>query len=109
MQRLRAPTVALLSSLTLGACVVVPAGYYTEGYDVVYADVPPPAPYYEVRPALPFVGAVWLSGYWGWHGGHHQWVSGRWDRPRTGYVWSPHQWRPQGNRWALSGGWTRGR
>ena len=114
MLRLRVAAVALLAPWVLAACVVAPAGYYDDGYGsygstVAYADVPPPAPYYEVRPALPYVGAVWLSGYWGWGGGRHVWVPGRWDRGRPGYAWQPHQWRPQGNRWALSGGgWVRG-
>jgi YXWGXW repeat-containing protein len=37
------------------------------------------------------------------------WVPGRWDHPRAGYTWQPHRWYPQGNRWALRGGWMRGR
>jgi WXXGXW repeat (2 copies) len=109
MPSLRAAAAALLASAALGGCVVAPLGYDGYGQPIAYADVPPPAPYYEVQPALPFVGAVWLSGYWGWGGGRHVWVPGRWDHPRAGYNWQPHRWVPHGNRWALSGGWVRGR
>jgi hypothetical protein len=109
----RASAAVLLSSIALSACVVTPLGYYDDygnGESIAVADVPPPAPYYEVRPALPFVGAVWISGYWGWNGGRHVWVPGRWDHGRPGYVWQPHRWVPNGGRWNLyGGGWRRGR
>jgi WXXGXW repeat (2 copies) len=111
MRGLRAAAAAVLASAVLGACVVAPLGYY-DGYGepIAYANVPPPAPYYEVQPALPFVGAIWISGFWGWGGGRHVWVPGRWEHPRAGYAWQPHRWVPQGGRWALSGGgWVRGR
>jgi hypothetical protein len=111
MRRLFAAATLVLAPLVLSACVVAPLGYYDDGYGgaVTTADVAPPAPYYEVQPALPYAGALWISGYWGWYGGRHHWVPGRWDRGRPGYAWHPYQWRPQGNRWALSGGWMRGR
>jgi hypothetical protein len=111
MRRLFAAAVLVLAPWVLTACVVAPLGYYDDGYGgtVATADMAPPAPYYEVQPALPYVGAVWLSGYWGWGGGRHYWVPGRWDRGRPGFAWNPYQWRPQGNRWALSGGWMRHR
>jgi hypothetical protein len=111
MVRTRTLAAAVLSMLALGACVVAPAGYYADDYGstLAVAEAPPPAPYYEVRPALPYLGAVWISGYWGWNSGRHHWVPGRWDRPRQGYNWRPHAWYPQGNRWALrGGGWVRG-
>jgi hypothetical protein len=110
MVRSRTLVAALLSSFALGACVVAPVGYYDDGYGdpLAVADGPPPAPYYEVRPALPYVGAVWISGYWGWHSGRHHWVPGRWDQGRQGHVWRPHHWQPHNGRWALrGGGWGR--
>lgn len=72
---------ALGSAALLGGCVVapVPGPVYAEpaGYPVnagVYAPIAPPQPYYEVQPAMPFPGAVWISGYWGYNGGRHQWT-----------------------------------
>ena len=60
---------ALGSAALLGGCVVapVPGPVYAEpaGYPVnagVYAPIAPPQPYYEVQPAMPFPGAVWISG-----------------------------------------------
>ena len=110
---------ALIGLSTLSACVVAPYGYYgsygypasyygTAGEAVSYANVAPPAPYYEVQPVAPFVGAVWIGGYWNWYGGRYAWAPGYWAHPRPGYVWHPYHWAPYGNRWALSGGW-RGR
>lgn len=106
----------------LSACVVapyphravylqpVPAGAQPVPYggDDVVVDVAPPAPYVEVVPAIPFAGAVWVGGYWGWRGGRHAWIGGRWEQPRPGYGWRPHTWVQQGGRWHLrGGGWVR--
>lgn len=83
-----------------------PSPYYDDGQVVV--DLAPPAPYVEVVPALPFLGAIWLGGYWGWNGGRHAWVPGRWEQPRAGYAWRPHAWVERGGRWHGSGGgWYR--
>ena len=112
MQRLTL-ALAMASSALLSACVVVPAhrGYYDGGYaaaPVVVVDVPPPAPYVEVVPVMPYPGAVWIGGYWGWSGGRHQWVNGFYDRPRPGYRYEPHRWESSGGRWHLRvGGWVR--
>lgn len=128
--------VILLCVASLSACVVAPyrgygggGGYYGGGggggvrygqpvppvnpvgsYDqpVVIVDVPPPAPYVEVIPVLPFIGALWIAGYWGWQSGRHYWVPGRYERARPGYGWNAHSWVPQGGRWQLQGGgWYR--
>ena len=102
-------------------CVVAPYPPYRGGYaapaqypaqpygePIAVADLPPPSPYQEVMPAMPFIGAIWLSGYWGWHGNRHEWVGGRWEHPREGYAWSPHRWVPVQGRWHLmAGGWVR--
>jgi hypothetical protein len=105
---------ALAASALLSACIVVPAhrggggggGYYAEPGIVV--DAPPPAPYTEVVPVMPYPGAVWINGYWGWNGGRHQWVPGYYDRPRSGYRYEPHHWENRGGRWHLHvGGWIR--
>lgn len=112
MLRTRTTAAAVLSMLALSACVIAPAGYYADDYDggaVAVADVAPPAPYYETRPVVPYAGAIWISGYWGWRGGRHHWMPGYWERPRHGYTWRPHAWHRHGGRWALrGGGWSRG-
>ena len=125
MPKLNLVIAAALSALALSACVVapypgrvvyaqpvpaygqpVPAVSYEQ--PVVVVDIAPPAPYVEVVPAIPFAGAIWIGGYWGWHGNRHQWVPGRWDRPRPGYDYRPHAWVQQGGRWQLhGGGWVR--
>ena len=110
----RAALAAICLSL-LSACVVAPVGPYASygyaneaGEAIAVAGVPPPAPYVEVRPAMPYVGAVWIGGYWNWYGGRHVWVPGYWGAGRPGYVWNPYRWAPYGNRWSLyGGGWGR--
>jgi hypothetical protein len=105
---------AACASALLTACVVAPVpagGPY--GYAVapagVYAPVAPPTPYYEVQPAIPYPGAVWVGGYWNWSGNRHVWQPGHYERPRPGYRWAPHHWeRSQRGGWALQGGgWVR--
>jgi hypothetical protein len=112
---------AALSLSMLSACVVAPVGYYgSYGYPYAYSygygngealavtGVPPPAPYYEVQPVMPYVGAVWFSGYWNWYGGRYVWAPGYWGAGRPGYVWHPYHWAPYGNGWNLrAGGWAR--
>jgi len=104
---------ALLSTL-LSACIVVPAHQHGQVYggypaEQVVVNAPPPAPYTEVIPVMPFPGALWIGGYWGWSGGRHNWVPGYWERPRPGYRYEPHRWEPHdGGRWHLRlGGWVR--
>ena len=113
---MKRPTLAwvLASSALLSGCVVVPAhraGYYGGGYaaePAVVVDMPPPAPYAEVVPVMPYPGAVWVGGYWGWRGGRHQWVPGYYERPRPGYRYEPNRWENHGGRWHLRiGGWIR--
>jgi hypothetical protein len=104
---------ATLCAASLSACVVAPVRPYGYGYgapagEVVIANVPPPAPYVEVVPALPFAGAVWIGGYWGWRNGRHEWVGGRYEAARPGFAWEPHHWVQHDNRWHLEGGaWVR--
>ena len=58
---------------------------------------------------VPYPGAVWITGYWGWSGGHHVWVGGHYEHGRPGYAWQPHQWVHGGDgRWHLEEGhWAR--
>ena len=106
MQIIRFASAALLAA-TLSACVVVPYGAHGEP-PVVSADAAPPPQQVEVVPVAPFLGAVWIAGYWGWQAGRHVWIGGRWAHPRPGYYWSPYRWAPRGGRWHLHpGGWAR--
>ncbi len=113
MKRLLNTLALAVTALALSACVVAPYPRYGAAYpaydaEIAVANVPPPTPYAEVVPVVPFAGAIWLGGYWGWSGGRHQWVPGRWDRPRPGYGWAPHRWEPRGGQWHLhGGGWVR--
>jgi hypothetical protein len=109
MSNVKVIIAAALCAATLSACVVVPARPYVAPIGVVaVADVPPPAPYVEVVPPPPFVGALWIGGYWGWQGGRHVWVGGRYETPRPGYVWQPHRWVQHEGRWHLEEGhWAR--
>jgi hypothetical protein len=59
--------------------------------EVVAEDGPPPPPE-EVRPQMPFDGAVWIPGFWHWQGGRHVWVVGRWSPQPQGYRWQDQRW-----------------
>jgi WXXGXW repeat (2 copies) len=73
----------------------------------VSINLAPPAPQYEVVPALQ-PGYVWAPGYWGWSGDHHVWVRGRPIAQREGYRWAPDRWdqRDQGY-YRTAGHWER--
>ena len=125
IRKIRLVSVAA-GALALSACVVAPyprqvayggpvygqpgyGGPVVEDGATIVVDVAPPAPYVEVVPVLPYPGALWIGGYWGWQSNRHAWVPGRWDRPRAGYAYRPHAWVQIGGRWHLrGGGWVRG-
>ncbi|WP_247664429.1 hypothetical protein [Ideonella alba] len=104
---------SLLVLLALPACVVVPAHRPAYGGPPVYESGPvvmapmaPPPPQYEVVPAIPFPGAIWIGGYWNWVGGRHVWVGGRWEAPRHGWHYEPRRWEPAARGgYELRGGW----
>ena len=103
-----------LGAILLTGCVVAPAPMVSDPYGYpattgVYAPMAPPAPYYEVQPALPYPGAIWINGYWNWTSNRHHWVPGRYERPRPGYRWQPHRWdrSPRGGWYLQGGGWVR--
>ena len=105
---------AAIGVLVLSGCVVAPyhprayGGYGGYGDDIV-VDVAPPPPYVEVTPALPYAGAIWIDGYWGWSAGRHRWAPGYYERARPGYAWAPRHWERERGRWHLrGGGWRRG-
>ena len=64
--------------------------------DAVCAPGPPPAPLLETVPVIPFPGAVWLGGYWGWGSSGYYWNRGYWGRPpHPGGAWVPGRWHHQ--------------
>ena len=78
----------------------------------VHIDISPPAPRYEVVPAVR-PGYIWAPGYWAWQGGRYDWVNGRPIPQRVGQRWVPDHWEP-GNRyragyWAPDRGYENGR
>jgi hypothetical protein len=121
--RLSAIAAAVLAGATLSACIIAPARpqpqpvvYNTypvyaqpaPAQEVVYVNVAPPPVQVEVIPLLPFVGAVWVHGFWGWNSGRHQWRPGHYVRPVVGHRFVPHRWENSGGRWAQRGGhWAR--
>ena len=76
--------------------------------EVVVESAPPP-PIEEVRPAIPFQGAVWVPGNWSWNGHRYVWMGGRWSQRPAGYGWQDHRWeRREDGRWAERPGHWRG-
>ena len=59
--------ISLFAAIALTGCLAYVPG--PPPLDGVYAPGPPPEPVVEVVPAIPYPGAVWLGGYWG-YGGH---------------------------------------
>jgi len=97
----------VLAATAMTGCVIAPAQPYYRDSAVV--TVPPPQPQYEVVGVAPFVGALWIAGFWNWVGGRHVWVGGHWEAPRRGYRWAPHRWEPISGGWRpYPGHWERG-
>lgn len=94
------------AALLMSGCVVAPIGP-AYGGEVVVGEAPPPERY-EVVPAAPAVGYIWIGGYWNWVGARWAWVPGYWHAPRPGYRWVPHRWEPYGRGYRHGGGqWVR--
>lgn len=100
------------STVALTACIVHPLPQYAAyddgyGYRDDIVEVAPPPPYPEVIPVAPYLGAVWIDGYWGWSGGRHVWNRGHYEHGREGYVYRQAGWNRDGRgRYHLHrGGW----
>ena len=100
----RAALAIVAAAVLASACVVVPERYVGE---TVYEA--PPAARVETIGVAPGPGFVWITGYWGWAGGRHEWVPGYWERPHPGYTWVPHTWVRVGGGWRLREGYWRRR
>ncbi|MGD9585773.1 MAG: hypothetical protein AB7V34_03170 [Brachymonas sp.] len=116
---LRGPAALLLTGLTLltSACVA-PLPYATTDSGV-WSDVgvvqpdpllipyDPPPVLVETPPPMPFIGAIWIGGYWTWQ---NQWVwaRGHWaSAPRPGYTWTHPYYAHRGNGVVfVNGHWT---
>jgi hypothetical protein len=73
-----------------------------------YSSAPPPPPRAEVFGVAPGPGYVWINGYWGWSGGTHTWIEGRWERPpRPHAVWVAPSWERRQNRYRFHQGHWR--
>ena len=82
--------IPLLGALGVSGCVVAPPREHVVERDTVdqygrviardryVVDDPPPAPLVEVVPVRPYLGAVWVGGYWGHEGRHWGWHRGYW-------------------------------
>jgi hypothetical protein len=88
---------------SVAAPAVAPAG--TD--EVAVADAPPPLQP-EVRETQPGPDYVWIGGYWNWHGGRHEWVRGKWERPPQGRrEWVPPRWEHRDRGYVLvQGRWN---
>jgi len=66
---------------------------------------PPPVARVEVHPPVPFIGAVWIGGYYEYHHSRYEWVPGRYVRPpHPKAVWVPGRWDHDRRGW----NWHRG-
>jgi hypothetical protein len=102
---------SVATAASMGGCVIAPPGYaYRQPAPGPMVDAEPPPPQYEVVPAAPGLGYVWIGGYWGWNLGRHVWIGGRWALPPHGHGWVPGYWGRAGRGWHWQGGyWGRHR
>jgi hypothetical protein len=85
----------------LASAIAIPAF----GQISVTIGTPPPPIRYEVRPAMPGAGYVWVDGYWGVRGGRYVWVPGVWQRPPyAGAYWSHPHYDHYNNGWQMHEG-----
>jgi hypothetical protein len=91
---MRKPVFVLLAMGFLAVAVIGCLAYVPPPpVDAVYAPGPPPAPVVEVVPAVPYPGAAWIGGYWGWGPAGYYWNRGYWGRPpHPGGAWVPGRW-----------------
>lgn len=72
---------------------------------IVVMQAPPPAQQ-EIPTARPSRDHVWVAGYWSWRNDHYEWTAGHWEvPPRTGAVWVPPRWQPEGTSWRFYEGY----
>ena len=65
---------------------------------------PPPVRQERWKPRR---GYVWVNGHWDWRGSDWVWVSGRYERERSGFRYREPTWVQQGGAWvAVDGDWV---
>ena len=108
-------------------CTLLFAGCTAQPATVVYTSPPPPPPpQVEVIPAPPYVGAVWVHGYWHWHARGYIWIHGYYPPapvvvvapaprpevvpppPYPAAVWAPGHWQRRYGGWIWIPGHYRG-
>jgi hypothetical protein len=66
----------------------------------------PPVAQQEIPTARPTRDHVWVAGYWTWRHDHYEWLAGHWEiPPRSGAVWVPPRWQPEGSSWRFYEGY----
>jgi YXWGXW repeat-containing protein len=109
----------ILGGLFLGVVVLGAGCYHDYSYDQPVSARPftvavaPPPPIEEQPPPEPYLGSVWMAGFWDWRGdlGRHVWVAGHWaTAPRVGVVYMPPSWQPDGHGryYRADGRWVAG-
>ena len=69
---------------------------------------PPPPALVEVRPVVPFHGAIWIDGYYDHRHGRYTWVPGRYmNPPHRGAVWVPGHWQQHRRGWKWKKGYWK--
>lgn len=96
--------------MTAPVAVQTPAGVATVptpvGASSIVVMQAPPAAQQEVPSPRPSTDHVWVSGYWTWRNNQYTWMAGQWVvPPRTGAVWIPPRWQPEGTSWRFYEGY----
>jgi hypothetical protein len=69
---------------------------------------PPPTALVEVRPVVPFYGAVWIDGCYEHRHNRYVWVPGRYVRPpHPRAAWVPGHWQQHPRGWKWNRGYWR--
>lgn len=92
----------------LTAAMAVPAMSQVS-FGIQIGRTPPPPLRYEVRPAMPGPGYVWVDGYWRWDRGRYVWAPGVWQRPPYAGAYYTHgHWDHYPDGWHYhEGHWDR--
>jgi hypothetical protein len=73
--------------------------------NVVFTNLPPPAPMAERPTPSPGAGHVWVGGFWNWNGSQYAWTNGRWESPpQPAQTWESPRWEREGGRYRFRQG-----
>ena len=100
-----APAATVYSAPQAQPAVAVPVQTPVGQSSIVVMQAPP-ALQQEVPTARPSSSHSWVPGYWTWRNNQYQWMAGHWVvPPRTGAVWVPPRWQPEGASWRFYEGY----